>query len=126
MCVEAYAAGIIDGDGSIQIQEIKGTRHRFIVYLSGCTRTPIDFIQEHWGGGITETVTQSGRPYFRWHITSDKATSFLEDILPYLVGKTEQALLALKFQYSNRDLIKDRAMRTAMRALATRGGHNGS
>ncbi|KKK87767.1 hypothetical protein LCGC14_2749910 [marine sediment metagenome] len=121
MCIEAYAAGIMDGDGSIQIQEInRGSSYRFIVYLSGCERSPIDLLHSHWGGGITETVTQTGRPYFRWHITSSKATQFLKDILPYLVGKANQAHLALRFQDAERNLGRDWTMRESMRALATR------
>ncbi|KKM78136.1 hypothetical protein LCGC14_1363000 [marine sediment metagenome] len=128
MCLEAYAAGIMDGDGSIQIQELHDrrtpvtkTRYRFIIYLAGCERAPIDLLCDQWGGGICETQTLTGRSYFKWWVMGDKATRFLEDILPYLVGKTDQALLALEFQHKDRDATDDKAMRARMRTLATRG-----
>lgn len=121
MCLKAYAAGIMDGDGSIQIQERLNGSHRLIVYLSGCDDRPHYMLKDRWGGGVTHTATMTGRGYFRWHLTTDAAVEFLEDILPFLIVKKEQAELALKFQSEKPNREGSQTMRASMRALSKRG-----
>ena len=121
MCIEAYAAGMIDGDGSIQIQRISIGRFRLVVYLSGCNPAPLDELQSHWGGGITETTLRTGRQYFRWGLTSTRAANFLEEILPYLRGKFDQATLALKFQHDGHNAESGNTMKQTMSALSRKG-----
>lgn len=127
MCIGAYAAGIMDGDGSIQIQDKRssGSGHRMIVYLSGCDDRPHQVLRERWGGATTCSTTRTGRPYFRWHLLSSNAVKFLKDILPYLLVKKEQAELAIVFQSEGADWAGDHAMMSRMRVLSKRGNPNG-
>ena len=122
MCLEAYAAGVMDGDGSIQIQRVtRNGAYRLTIYLSGCNDKPLYSLQRRWGGGITHSRTLTGRPYHRWHLTSYKAAEFLEDILEFLIGKEDQAELALRFQFSKRNRSADQDMMNLMRSYSVRG-----
>ena len=121
MCIEAYAAGVIDGDGSIQIGTVGSTNFRLVVYLSGCNVAPLDALKERWSGSISVSATPSGRPYYRWCIVGPTAAGFLGDILPHLRGKVDQALLGLRFQEGSRWEMRDREMQRMMSALNTRG-----
>ena len=121
MCLEAYAAGVIDGDGSIQIGTVGSTNFRLVVYLSGCNIAPLDALKERWRGSISVSATPSGRSYYRWCIVGPTAMAFLGDILPHLKGKVNQALLGLRFQESARHEMRDREMQSMMSTLSRRG-----
>jgi len=53
-----------------------------------------------YGGNFIKLSTSSGRDKLHWQISSDKASSFLGDILPYLVYKHDQAWIAIAYQFS--------------------------
>ena len=102
----AYAAGIMDGEGSICIR-----RH---VYKTGVHNIPsftvyaeirmtnweaVSFVYDTFGGHLTEKgLTKKGKIIYDWKIYSKKAVCFLEMIKPYLKCKHRQAAIAASFQ----------------------------
>jgi len=100
----AYAAGIIDGEGSITISRIKRPETRGgYIYLMEVKVGMTDTIVPHWlldkfGGNLRLYIKSQGKPQFVWTVSSKKAKSVLETLLPYLKLKNEQAQTAIGFQ----------------------------
>jgi len=103
----AYAAGIIDGEGSIQIQRSRNERyssgHRYALTVKVSMTdiaVPI-WLQGKFGGSICTYKPKKGyrRPLIRWAIGAKGTLRFLEAIYPYLVAKKNEAELAIEFQH---------------------------
>ena len=128
----AYAAGIIDGEGSIGI-------YRQPTYLTWITvRNTNEWICQ-WlrfaFGGYVYTHTYKPphlkwKDSWQWRITGSDAADFLRLILPYLRLKKPQAELAIAFQSerpgSGHHLTDDQvavaeAQRIAMSGMNKRG-----
>jgi hypothetical protein len=103
-----YAAGIIDGEGCISIYISKRFDKRQGKYVyrpvleisayQGDKRLT-DWLQFHYGGAQYEhTMKNSSRPGYQWTAPRGKTRElFILEILPYLILKHEQALLALEY-----------------------------
>lgn len=102
----AYAAGLIDGEGCIQIIKHtdkncrRGYKWWLNVTVSMCDREAVDFLRSCFGGCIytPKRLTIKNREIYRWSITTRQAGEFLDQILPYLIVKKELANIAVKFQ----------------------------
>lgn len=102
---KSYLAGIIDGEGSIQISrrtEHRGTeRYQYWLSLSiANTNTKITDYIKKLGIGWLEEVRDYG---YEKEITilklhSSKAISIILEVLPYLQGKQDQANLGIAFE----------------------------
>lgn len=107
----AWAAGFIDGDGFITIQNRK-TKHGDKVYhgqylrVGACQASmkPLEKLQSLFGGSISPKNSGPNRegynrkPQWIWTISTNEAKEMLEQLEPYLVHKQEVAQLALLFQ----------------------------
>lgn len=107
----AYAAGVIDSDGSIFLYGGKrDTGHSKIVYytenvsIGQVDPQAIELMERLFGGSThkqerTQTNLFKGqcKPILHWRVTGKKAVACLEAILPFLRIKRQQAELALKF-----------------------------
>lgn len=105
----AYAAGLVDSDGCIQIKRhvvIENTnmyRYSLAILTNMCDGEAIDYLKGVFGGNVFYTRNYSKDnsfrlPVFRWEITGKKAKEFLKRILPFLRIKKTQAQLAIRFQ----------------------------
>mgnify|MGYP001580769596 CR=1 FL=1 len=102
----SYAAGIIDGEGSIDccVSPVRGTRknpsHRIRVKVSMCDMDSIVVLQELFGGKapirLRSHLLRNQRPIFEWCIRSFRAVSALNEMLPYLRLKRRKALVAIE------------------------------
>jgi hypothetical protein len=107
----AWAAGFIDGDGFITIQDrtstVKGkTYNGFYVRLGCCqaSEVPLKELQKLFGGTIR--IKNSGpnrenynrKTQYIWCLSTKEAAQAIEQLLPYLVHKKEVARLAIEFQ----------------------------
>lgn len=100
----SYAAGFIDGEGTITFskQKLDGV---YNLAVSACNvhRAPIDFLEKIFGGKVYECKPRPNkekRTYFVWKVTCRQAEKALIELLPYLIVKREQAQLALNY-YAN-------------------------
>ncbi len=106
-----YIAGFFDGEGSIGIYKRKDR------YNGACLRTQLTqnktkescyilaYLKDKYGGNITEQKTLSGGVKYNWQLNAKGIPIFLRDILPYLILKKHQALLAL-YWLENKPKIK--------------------
>ena len=108
-----YIAGLFDGEGFItmRIQRYRDTRwpdnrkiQRRMVLNAGINMTDPRSIRqiaaEHNGyfKPYRKPAKPTHRPLHCWIVCNEKAAAFLEKIVPYLIIKKEEAVLALAYQ----------------------------
>lgn len=107
----AYAAGIIDGEGCIHVAHqtyAKGWKSNYRLQVTVLTTDNVlcPWLCSRFGGServYSDYNTTNGRSpskgyCHRWMVVSLEATAFLEAILPYLLLKKDEAILALQFR----------------------------
>jgi len=95
----AYAAGVLDSDGSLGAYISKERQILKLVITVAVLdhRMPLWF-QERWGGiksRFVDNRDNNSRTLWRWQTHGIKSGPFVRDVLPYLVIKGEQANLYL-------------------------------
>lgn len=105
----AWAAGIIDGEGSISLarckRQGKDETYSLRVQVGNTDPRMILRLKELFGGSIPK-VENRGRykPMWRWILYGNAAAVFLTSVLPYLVSKRDQAECGL----TSRSLLRPR------------------
>lgn len=103
----AYIAGIIDGEGCIQIQKPKRrhNRERSQTYKLQLRVANTDLRLIEYINSIFPAYIYNGsekrkgrRRQFVWHANGAKAAAVLRAVLPFLICKKEQAMTAISFQ----------------------------
>jgi len=103
----AYTAGIIDGDGCVSISKCKdktkkGFHYQLDVAVWSIDEWLIRWLKMQYGGTIVFRPASGVRQdRWKWALTSNKATSFLLLVLPYLNLKQPQAEIAISFPIKN-------------------------
>ena len=130
----AYVAGLLDGDGSIQIYRSPARLPVFAVHvvISNTDRRIADLLQGWWGVCKQRIVPPHGHSHL-WAcgLTGSAAADLLTRLTPYTVLKPARVSLALDFhqfttsrprRYRSADFIAEqRCFYTAMRMLNARG-----
>src|SRR5262245_42979427 len=93
-----YMAGFFDGEGCVNIGR---TRKNYFVRVL-LVNTNLDILlvfQARYGGDTKELSGPKTRPKWKqswcWRLNHIRAVRFLEDILPWLIVKEQQALTAI-------------------------------
>lgn len=140
----AWAAGFLDGEGSVRIRRTwsKSTARRvYSVSLSAVQveREPLERLVTLFKGTINPKQQVNIRranssPYWAWMITGQRAVESLKGMLPYLTVKRDRALLAIEFhrltgpkrsgarRLSDQEMASRHAYFEQMRVLNLRGG----
>lgn len=103
--LDSYVAGFFDGEGCISSQEswIPGKYEKFPrinlqISITNTDKEVLNLIRGRFGGQISKHTKKTGKLCYAWKLTGkDKMRVFLLSVLPYLIVKKEQALLALEF-----------------------------
>jgi len=106
----AYAAGLLDGEGSIFIARVKTNKNKSGLYfglrieLGNTNEQAVRWMQCYFGGSVYERYADidTRRTLWAWHLRGQQALGFLRIILPYLRIKKPQAELAIEFQVRQR------------------------
>ena len=100
----AWAAGIIDGEGTIIIQRknppsFNGlVRYELFLAVGMIHKPTIERLHAIFGRGYVMKRRNKGqRVIFHWHVRVNLAAACLRLVLPYLVTKKSEAELALEF-----------------------------
>jgi hypothetical protein len=104
----AYLAGLVDGDGHITIvnrndAKNKGGKQGFRVQLCiyNCSILISHELKKSFGGHLRSNYINKTHPKWRncfeYKLNDAKAIMLIEKILPYLIGKKEQAEIVLQF-----------------------------
>lgn len=107
----AWAAGFIDGDGFITIQNRNQTvnnkvyvGHYLRVGACQANLLPLEELQKLFGGSIRPKNSGPNHEGYNrksqwvWSLSTKEASEALKQLLPFLVHKKEIAILALSFQ----------------------------
>lgn len=107
----AWAAGFIDGDGFITIQNrksvVNGKTYSGTYLRVGACQAKQDVLlelQSLFGGSIRPKNSGPNRegynrkPQWIWSLSTQQAAEALAQLLPFMIHKREVALLALEFQ----------------------------
>jgi hypothetical protein len=100
--VLAYAAGLFDGEGTVQISKPFSKKnnkryHRLDVCIAQKDPRPVLWMKDHFGGRIQWRRRSIGSISY-WILNHQPAADFLAAIRPYLVLKGEQADIAFAFR----------------------------
>uniref|UniRef100_A0A6M3L7F3 Putative HNH homing endonuclease n=1 Tax=viral metagenome TaxID=1070528 RepID=A0A6M3L7F3_9ZZZZ len=95
----AYAAGIIDGEGTIYITP----QHGYLILCVGVHMTTSEvpvWLRKTFGGGLSKHGSQNKKhkDSWRWGLTAKSAIAFLEEVYPFLKLKKPQVEVARVFQ----------------------------
>lgn len=104
----AYIAGIIDGEGSIGIQQsnkykpnhIPDHNLNLVVTVVSTDKPLIEWLKETLGGNTVyrRPRKENHKEAFSWHIYGTPASNLLKKISPYLIIKKKHATLGVEFQ----------------------------
>ena len=96
---KAYIAGLLDGEGCISIKRSRRTNYNLYVEIYNTNKDVMLWLQERYIGSInSKRKNVNHKVCYTWCVACSKAESFLELIIPYLIIKQEQAVIALEFQ----------------------------
>lgn len=101
-----YAAGLFDGEGYVRVATYKKpnsihTRYQIYGGINMCHRPVIEALHSQFGGNMPtpgRRISPKHRPLYTWNVSSQKMASFLRKVLPYLIVKRDEAILALELQ----------------------------
>lgn len=96
----AWAAGIIDGEGSIVVSRSGVGKFQLQVQVIATSQAMIECICAIAGDGHVYSYPghqPRSRSTWRWTIRNHRAAAFLVRVLPFLVVKVEQATLGIDF-----------------------------
>lgn len=106
----AYAAGLMEAEGSFMIVGSgRGVSPRIAIQMTD--PLPLDRLSALFGGNVRKEnrKTKRGKDVFVWTLESGRAAKACKEMIPYLVGKHEQASILVRFQ-NNVNLWRDRVM----------------
>lgn len=99
--VDAWLAGLIDGEGSIMLVRRKSGHWRPVVSIANTDLRLMEALQERIGGGRVymhrlQPQHNHKRTSYTWRMTSAEMRIWLPRAMPWLVCKREQAELLLE------------------------------
>lgn len=98
----AWAAGIMDGEGCIRLQNRRNSSGKISytlrVSVSNTDPPMLRRLVELFGGGVWPNRSATGKPMWQWVVWSKNAESALTAMAPYLITKKVQAQVALESQ----------------------------
>ena len=107
----AYAAGIVDGEGTIGVWREKrrgnssGYRYKSALEFANTCETVVDFFVKHCGGykAFYGRVQEHHQDQWKWRCTTSEVASLVSKLRPYLIIKAGQADLVLEFERMKSD-----------------------
>lgn len=106
----AYLAGLFDGEGCVTIRKMfYKPKHQYQALLSVmmCSEKAVKLFFERWGGSFVERDRKPSewKVCWQWSVTGTKTIFILEELLPYLVVKRDEAVVALAFEKYRQKLV---------------------
>jgi hypothetical protein len=86
--LDAYAAGLVDGEGTITLsRNHRGKMRCPVISMTSTTREMLQFMQERYGGSIRvqRTYGENHSTAYIWSAQYNRAIDTLQRIRPYLL-----------------------------------------
>ncbi len=127
----AYFAGFFDGEGCINIWNVRNTNsYQVRATISSTNKEIMEKFQVAFGGSVSTIVSlqENHKPFWIWKINGRDVTIFLKAIKPYSLLKTEQILVGLELRQmiedkklTDEDVLIKKELKTKMHKLNKRG-----
>ena len=122
-----YLAGIIDGEGSIQIDHHPPYNYNVKLSVVNTDRRLLDWIVDRWPAPVHSYERVGQKRTYQWSTSNAYAASVIKGVRPYLTIKREQADLAIEFlacktNYRGHTGIPDDELETRQRFAASMKG----
>lgn len=94
----AYDAGLFDGEGSVFLSPNAGTWTLYVT-LGSTYEAVLHRLSERWGGSVQYhgIGKNSVKPSWSWNTSGTNSRFFLNTVLPYLIIKKDEAIIALQW-----------------------------
>jgi hypothetical protein len=107
-----YLAGFFDGEGCVGVYPAhQGASYHLMVQITQNSTRAADAllreISDRFGGSVGVVETRKHRQ-LHWSIGGDRGALFLESILPYLVLKLDQAIIASSYHRRRPPMSRDK------------------
>ena len=98
--LDAYFAGLIDGEGCVDVYNYKqGTLKRPVVKVDMTCEITVRRLHNYFGGYCSIKKTRAGtKPQWRWEVTFQNAVRVCKQLAPYLVTKAEGAKRVMQYK----------------------------
>jgi len=103
----AYMAGIFDGEGWVGVNTSrpygahKSPRYSLVMGVANTYMPVLEMFSDYYGGDIQRQSPShdktSNKICYTWRTCSHKARIVLNDLMPYLTIKKEQAIIAIEY-----------------------------
>lgn len=109
-----YAAGLLDGEGSIWISKTmrkpyaRNCSYEARVVIHNTSEPLMTWLVATFGCGlvITRPATDRKKTAYEWRIQGHNMDSFLEAVMPYLIIKRERAGVAIQLRALQRRTVR--------------------
>ncbi len=115
----AYAAGIIDGEGTITITRRKDRHaYRGMIRVNMCEPEAVTFLHSSFGGSmfLVHPRKLAHRDQFCWCVAAVKAADCATKIFPFLRVKQRQAMNLIELQKINAAIRRDTTIQRTWRS----------
>lgn len=113
--MKAYWAGIIDGEGTINIakalrasERSKSPNHQIRLTMTNTDESLVQEMKKFFKvGNVCNAKTPIGsKEAYKYYTSNSDALSVIRQVLPYLITKKKQAMLAIDFDNSRTKLCQ--------------------
>src|SRR5258708_3608712 len=92
----AYAAAMLDGEGSISVHNNRhGASYTIQVRIGNGKIELMNWLQEKFGGNVQSGNMKGAKAFYMWYVPQAETYEFLNAIIKFMVIKTRQAKLAM-------------------------------
>jgi len=97
--IVAYAAGFFDGEGCVNCSANKSGSPFVRIMVANTNIEVLELFKSYWGGDIQKSSRSKDhwKQAYNWRLANSDASTFLREILPFLVIKKDQASAAIQF-----------------------------
>lgn len=107
LATHAYLGGLVDGEGYIGAKrrlpgknKMTAPKYSIACYLGMTDREPVDILARFAGAAHRVSARARSNPrhktIYEFEVENDRAATLISRLVPFLVAKREQALIALK------------------------------
>jgi hypothetical protein len=95
----AYLAGLVDGEGCIQIRQVKQKPYMIWLVISNTDKAVMEWVESMFGAGLYVRLPQNVRWKTCYHVRvqGERACILLRRLVPFLRIKRQKAETAIKY-----------------------------
>lgn len=93
----AWCAGIFDGEGTVGVYTNGHGKYVLRCSVMAADLIMLTTLQDRLGGSVRPVNNKRNKPLYSWALGPRATVEVLQALLPYLVVKASQAMIAMRF-----------------------------